>query len=222
MSSPPPSTTRPCSESPRRRGSSSISPTTRRPSPGSRRMSRNIGGARLSGAIEEDPFVPVLRRLGLAAVEREESALEPQHAEAQERQDRPDHRDESWDHVALAHDAGDDDDREGGGAGQEQPARLLHARVLPHLPVEAEGRVRQQMDRKDDHDEDAESAPVRRRHRAVEPHDEQREIDADDDHSVQHDQWKVTPEDGDEVGGDAAATRGAAGSSEDPPWGTQN
>ena len=131
------------------------------------------GGARLSGAIQEDPFVPVLRRLSLAAVKREESALEPQHTETQERQDRPDDRHESRDHLALAHDAGDNDDREGGGAGQEQPARFLHARVLPHLPVEAEGRVRQQMDRKHDHDEDAEPAPVRRRHRAVEPHDEQ-------------------------------------------------
>src|SRR5262249_41487264 len=94
------------------------------------------GGTRLPGAVEEDSLVPMLRRLDLAAVEREEAALEPQHAEAEEREDRTDQGDESRNDATIAYDADDGDDHEGGGAGEQKPARLLHARVLPHLPVE--------------------------------------------------------------------------------------
>jgi len=69
------------------------------------------------------------------------------------------------------------------------------------------------MDRKHDHDEDAEAAPVRGGHGAVEAHDEKRQIDAGDDHRIEDDEWEVTPEDRYDVGGDTVAARGAAGNS---------
>ena len=96
ISSPPPSTRESMQrESPATPIVVGTSPTTRRPSPGSRRMSRNAAAPASPVPYRRTRSFRCSAAFVLAAVKREESALEPQHTEAQERQDRPDDRHES-------------------------------------------------------------------------------------------------------------------------------
>ncbi len=118
-------------------------------SPDARRMSSSDLRAGVAGPHQEDP-----RRLLLdaAPAEREESALEADRAGGHHR--RPRSR-TTITESGIGRCAGSDDHITSpntptklASAGQEHAPRLLDARVAPHLPVETEQVVGEQMDRR--------------------------------------------------------------------------
>ena len=89
------------------------------------------------------------------------------------------------------------------------PPRLLHARVSPHLPVETEQVVAEQMDQHDRRQEDPEVPPAVRRHTTVESKDERDQVRRHDDQRVEQRERHVAPHTGDD-----AARAGRAGPSD--------
>ena len=140
-------------------------------------------------------------RVDGAPAEREQTALEPDRSGRHHRERAAEHDHGQRDRTLAAADEGDqpEDEREAHEPGQEHPSRLLHARVLPHLPVEAEQVVVEQMDERDTGKERPEVQPVGGWDHPVEAEHQRDEVRRDDDERVQDGERHVAPHAGDDA-----------------------
>ena len=176
---------RPAPRAPSRRGARArgsvdrrrSSPTTRRPSSGWRWMSLSTWAPASPAPISRTRVPAVCsteRRRN-----REQTALEPDRAEDHHRRRAPEHDDGEREWVlttATDEQVEPEHQHETRDPRQDHTPRLLHARVSPHLPVETEQVVAEQVDQHDRRQEDPEIPPAVGRHTTVESKDERHQV----------------------------------------------
>ena len=145
---------------------------------------QNVSGS--TPRADEQDAGPIVRES--APTQSEQPALEPDTPEADEREGRTEHGDRDGDRTdpVVQHEVPERDDHHGGDPGEHHPARLLHARVPPHLPVEAIEVVREQVDDDDEGESRPESTPGTWRYVTVEPKDQRDQVRGQDDRQVDH------------------------------------
>ena len=176
------------------RGSSSTTPTGWRPIVGWVRMSfRTIAPAspapirRIRDGLRSSPCRvrrrnPKSRLWKRISSERHDGQSAPEHHGGQGEWTRAGEQEQP---------AADRDQEERCGARQREPTRFLDARVSPHLSVETERVVREEVQRGHDRDEDPEVVPVEVRDAPLEAQRERTEVRGEDECQVEQCQWHV-------------------------------